>query len=203
LLKGLRSGFSAAIDKDAITVDKDSADELVVWIRSYGIRWHTFQYETSTTAAKVYEDHVVKLAYLRRKFLEGFRSGRKIYVLTRLNSRRYRRVVPNASGIWYWEEPLKELQLSEVMAIWQELNRERGNTLLYILPSDGTHPSGTVEQLTPTLLRGYLNVNVMRAMMDISAWDHSDWARVLANAWLARSTSTQDTPLSGHITQPG
>jgi hypothetical protein len=191
LLKGLRAGFSAATDKAAITVEKDTANELVVWIRSYGIRWHTFQYETSTTAAKVYEDHVVKLAYLRRKFLEGFRNGQKIYVLARLNSRRYRRAVPTASGVTYWEAPLKDLQLSEVMAIWQELNREQSNTLLYILPSDTAHSSGTVEQLTPTLLRGYLDVRVMRAVMDLSAWDHSDWARALANAWLSRSVFAQ------------
>lgn len=191
LLKGLRSGFSAATDKAAITVEKDSANELVVWIRRYGIRWHTFQYETSTTAAKVYEDHVVKLAYLRRKFLEGFRSSQKIYVLARLNSRRYRRAVPTASGVMYWEAPLKDLLLSEVMAIWQELNRERANTLLYILPSDAAHPSGTVEQLAPTLMRGYVDGGVMRAVMDLSAWDYSDWVRVLANAWLSRPAPTQ------------
>jgi hypothetical protein len=62
---------------------------------------------------------------------------------------------------------------------------------LYILPSDTAHSSGTVEQLTPTLLRGYLDVRVMRAVMDLSAWDHSDWARALANAWLSRSVFAQ------------
>jgi hypothetical protein len=193
LLKGLRDRFAAATDKDAITVEKDSAAELVVWIRRYGIRWHTFQYETSTTAEKVYDDHVVKLAYLRRKFLEGLRGGQKIYVLARLNSRRYRRAVPSAAGVMYWEAPLKDLQLSEVMAIWQELNRERENTLLYILPSDAAHPSGTVEHLTPTLLRGYIDGRVMRAVMDLTAWDHSDWASVLANAWASRQSPALTT----------
>jgi hypothetical protein len=136
LWRGLHSGFEGLDNPDTIAVSIEGNDrEFVVKESVYGMTYHTFQYEHQISLATVREQQVARLRFLRRKLLEDIADGEKIFVIKRF-------------------PPLRP---EEVLPIYTALNDRGSSWLLWMAPSDASHPSGTVEILLPGLARGYLD----------------------------------------------
>ncbi len=136
LLRGLRDGFEGMGDPATTELVVDGPDrEYVVRESVYNTTYHTFQYESQIDIETVRAQQSTRLRFLRRKFLEDLGNGEKILVIKRL-------------------DPLPP---EEVLPIYVALNELGWNWLLWMLPADDAHPSGTVEMLLPGLLRAYID----------------------------------------------
>jgi len=201
LLTGLVDAFKAATvatDIDLHLHHEGNPREYMLAIKRYGIRWHTMIHENEAEADTVAREQKIKLGFLRRKFLDGLRSGRKIFTLVRSEPRKMAVVMPgygaprigtgNRGLIPMWDPPLSyevlppPLCVAEAQAVLLELNRAGPNTLLYIVPCMRGRPSGMVELLAPGLMRGYMSSFVITPTGDDP--NDLDWVRVAANAWL-------------------
>jgi hypothetical protein len=206
LLRGLADGFKAATQKSEIELylhNEGKPREYLLKIARYGIRWHTLVNETESDAETVGREQIMKLGFLRRKFDEGLRNGRKIYSLVRSEPRKIEVAMPGWGApdkagsstrpvmlmpVWdaprTWEEVPPPLCVAEAVAVLLELNRTRPNTLLFFtLCPPGMRP-GTVELLAPGLMRGYMASYVIVPHGENP--NDVDWLRVAANAWLLR-----------------
>ena len=163
LVRGLAEDF-AAFDQPsevAIRLSNDEPPEYIFEIERYQGRWHTFTYTDKLDKETVLAQQTVKYSYLRRKFFEGLRSSRKIYVFKR-------------------DSPLS---VAEASALLIELNRHGRNILLYVTLCTNGRPSGMVELVGPGLMRGY--ITAFAPNDDVGeATDPTIWLRLLANAWL-------------------
>jgi len=162
LMVALTDDFAALNDAAAVTAELNHAKrrEFVVSVPAYKLRWHTFTYEDETDQESVLRANAVKLGYLRRKFFEGLRTGRKIYVLKR-------------------KQPLS---VSQAVAVLLELNRHGKATLLCVEQAPADRRSGEVDLLFPGLMRGY--IAAFAPDDDVEATDPTDWLRLAANARL-------------------
>jgi hypothetical protein len=206
LLRGLADGFKAATQASETELylhDEGKPREYMLKIARYGIRWHTLVNETVADAEAVGREQIMKLGFLRRKFEEGLRNGRKIYTLVRSEPKKIEVAMPGwgapdkatSSGrpvqlmpVWdaprSYEEVPPPLCVAEAMAVLLELNRTRPNTLLFFtLCPPGKRP-GTVELLAPGLMRGYMASYVI--LPNGESPNDVDWLRVAANAWLLK-----------------
>ncbi|HEX3993437.1 MAG TPA: hypothetical protein VHX39_19865, partial [Acetobacteraceae bacterium] len=126
----------------------------------YELRWPAFVSEIGAGTEARQHANAVTLGYLRRKFYEGLRTGRKIYVL----------------------KQRRALCLAELTVLITELNRSGNATLLCVAEAQSERLRGAVELLLPGLMRGY--VGRFAPDTDVEAADPADWLRVLANATL-------------------
>jgi hypothetical protein len=204
LLRGLADGFKAALAKAEIEIylhPDGNPREYMLRIARYGIRWHTMVHEPDAEAAAVERDQVMKLGFLRRKFEEGLRGGRKISTLVRSEPQKISVVMPGfgapdtasaSHGMTQvmpaWDPPRRyevvppPLTLAEAQTVLLELNRRGANTLMYFVPATPGRPAGTVELLAPGLMRAS-----MASFVILTTGEHPndfDWVRVAANAWL-------------------
>jgi hypothetical protein len=172
LIAGLTDDFAVLNDASSVAVELNDARrrEFVVSVPAYKLRWHTFAYEDQTDHQSVLQANAVKLGYLRRKFYEGLRAGRKIYVLKR-------------------QPPIT---LSQAAAVLLELHRHGPATLLCVGPVPEGRHSGEVDLVMPYLMRGYLSE--FAPDDDVEAVDPSGWLRLAANAWLLHSAQTGPAP---------
>jgi hypothetical protein len=204
LLLGLADDFSAATKKTEIDLylhPDGNPREYMLGIKRYGIRWHTMVHEPDAEASVVAAEQITKLGFLRRKFAEGLRKGRKIYTLARAEPLKYSVAVPGYGApqvassrrgkthiMPAWDPPqLYEvapapLCLAEAQSVFLALNGSGPNTLLYFVPATSSCPAGTVELLAPGLMRGYMASFVILPDGDLP--NDVDWVRVAANAWL-------------------
>jgi len=162
LLRGFADDFAAIADPNAVTVSLSDGKrpEYVLAVEAYKMRWHTFVHADQGEAEATRRQQATKLGFVRRKFLETLRASRKIFVIKRL-------------------APLSE---AEVRPVWEALNRQGRNTLLFVVPGAAPGRDGEVERIAPGLLRGHIgafapNEDVM------SATRAADWLRLAANAW--------------------
>ena len=163
LMVALTDDLVALNDAAAVTVELSHTPrrEFIVSVPAYHLRWHTFTYENETDHKNsVLRANAIKLGYLRRKFYEGLRAGRKIYVLKR-------------------QQPLL---VSQAAAVLLELNRHGRATLLCVEPVPAGRRSGEVDLLLPGLMRGYLETFAPND--NVEAVDPTDWLRLAANARL-------------------
>jgi hypothetical protein len=204
LLLGLADDFSAATNKTEIDLylhTDGNPREYMLGIQRYGIRWHTMVHEPDAEASVVAAEQITKLGFLRRKFADGVRKGRKIYTLARAEPLKYGVAVPgygapqaasSSRGKTHlmpaWDPPQTyevtpaPLCLAEAQTVFFALNRSGPNTLLYFVPATSSCPAGTVELLAPGLMRGYMASFVILPDGDLP--NDVDWVRVAANAWL-------------------
>lgn len=161
LIAALTDDFMALTDASAVAVDLNDGRrrEFVVSVPAYKLRWHTFAYEDETDRESVLRANAVKLGYLRRKFYEGLRAARKIYVLKR-------------------QPPVS---LSQAAAVLLELHRHGPATLLCVGPVPKGRRSGEVDLVQPFLMRGY--IGQFAPEDDVETVDPTDWLRLVANAW--------------------
>jgi hypothetical protein len=162
LISALTDDLRAVSDPSSVTVNLNDADprEYVLSLPAYNLHWHTFSHENEADSLRLWRDHTVKLAYLRRKFYEGLRAGQKTYVI----------------------KHSERIPLGRAAALLLELNRHGRATLLCVEPASGKRRPGEVELVIPGLMRGYLERFAPEACADSA--DPADWLRVLGNATL-------------------
>nr|WP_294503206.1 hypothetical protein [uncultured Rhodopila sp.] len=160
-------------------------EEYFIHLDRYGIRWHTGAFknaEEQPDLESVFRLHATRLTYLRRKFDETLRSGRKIFILVRADLREWPSPFPENDDFAFFREPREPLRLAEVLSVFLELNRHARNTILYITETAEGRLPGTVELIAPGIMRGYVsNLKVSPELSDI---EYAAWLRVAANAWL-------------------
>jgi hypothetical protein len=160
LLRGLRSGFEGLGGPGTTDVTVNPKDgEFVVKETTYGITYHTFQYESQLGIEAVRLQQTTRLSFLRRKLMEDVAAGEKIFVIKRGN-------------------PLRP---EEVLPLYAALNSLGRNWLLWVVPADEKHPSGTVDRLLPGLLRGY--VDRFAPYDNAPAVSLPAWTAVCEKAW--------------------
>jgi hypothetical protein len=162
LIRALSDDLQALIDPASVTVELSESDPREYLLKSsvYNMSWHTFRYENDSDPRAVWRDHATQLGFLRRKFYDGLRAGRKIYVVKQ-------------------SRPISAVQAA---ALLMELNRHGKATLLCVEPAPPEWRPGEVELLMPGLMRGY--VERFADADDVEAADVIAWLRVLANAAL-------------------
>jgi hypothetical protein len=161
LLRGLAREFDGlgARDNVELTLSEGQRREYVLFQKQYALTFHTFKYENEVDPAVLMDQQIARLGLLRRKLLEELRAGEKIFVCKRNDA----------------------LSEQEILPLYALLNRFAANTLLFVTPADEAHPSGTVEQLMPGLLRGAID----RFAPPENAHDLSleSWLSVCVNAY--------------------
>jgi hypothetical protein len=162
LIRALTDDLALVNDPASVTMELNDADpkEYVLNSPAYNLCWHTFCYENDGDQGTIWRDHSATLGYLRRKFYEGLRAGRKIYVV------RQQRPIP----------------FGQAATLLMELNRHGRATLLCVEPAPPNRRPGEVELLMPGLMRGY--VGQFASDPDAESADSTDWLRVIANATL-------------------
>jgi hypothetical protein len=157
--------------------------EYALHVDRYGIRWHTNVFEDGPEKeSAVFANQTMRLAYLRRKFYEGLRAGRKIMTVSRAEPRKHTYAVQYADESTVWEELPEPLRLAEVLPLFLRLNEYGSNSLLYLTRCAHGRRSGTVERIAPGLMRGYVDDFVITPPTETK--DHAAWLRVAVNAWL-------------------
>jgi hypothetical protein len=164
LLRGLEVGFDGLGGADDIDLRLDGAarPEYVVHERRYGLVYHTFRHEGDVDPARLLAGEPARLAFRVRKFLEDLRGGEKIFVVKR-------------------NDPLRE---EEVLPLVGALSAYGRNAVLWMVPADAAHASGTVEAVLPGLFKGYIerfapydNAHDLRleAWLEVCANAHELW----------------------------
>jgi hypothetical protein len=160
LIQALTDDLKAATDPDHLTVDMQDAEHHALTLQPYELHWPAFVSEIGADPEARQHANSVTLGYLRRKFYEGLRTGRKIYVM----------------------KQRRPLCLAELAVLMAELNRYGNATLLCVAEAQSGQLQGAVELLLPGLMRGY--VGHFAPDTDVEAAEPADWLRVLANATL-------------------
>ena len=134
--------------------------EFMIHERKYGLVYHTFIYEGERSPELMRQQEATRLKFLRRKFIEELDAGEKIFVFKR-------------------GQPIGE---PEIMPLFLALNRNRKNTLLWVVPEEPDRPAGTVEVLMNGLLKAYID----RFAPGDNAHDCSfeAWVRICVHAFL-------------------
>jgi hypothetical protein len=184
VLQGLDDRFEALSRKSEFSMGFGDGvpREHLVRVERYGLQWHTFRYEDGPSAETVFEENVVKLGFLRRKFNNGLAAGRKTYVVARTAGDRRNLLMPTPEGRFFRYFGREPLRLAEALALWRALSRNGPRVLLYIVPAAAGHPGGSVDCLAPGLYRGYSTNLVISDRLDVE--DHADWLRIVANCWI-------------------
>lgn len=184
LLTALDDEFKAAADKAQIRLALMQGDpgEYNLFADRYGIRWHTNVFQGSADEETIFAQQAVRLGYLRRKFYEAMRAGRKIVTVSRAEPRKHSIPLPFAGEPAVWEEEPERLHLAEVLPLFLRLNEYGTNTVLYLTRCAHNRRPGTVELLAPGMMRGYVDDFVITP--EIGDQDHVTWLRVCVNAWL-------------------
>jgi hypothetical protein len=138
IVRGIEQEFEGIGEPEDITPSLEGEEgpkEFMIHERKYGLTYHTFVYEGERTPELMRQQEATRLKFLRRKFIEELDAGEKIFVF-----RRGRGVTD-----------------SEILPLFLALNRNRANTLLWVVPEEPGHPSGSVEVLLNGLLKGYID----------------------------------------------
>ena len=112
-----------------------SIPEYRVRDRRYGMQMHTFLTVSEAPQEKVEKRILMRLSFLKRKFLEGLALHDKIYVY-KLRERR--------------------LLDAEIDALFEALQAYGENWLLYVCLAEDGHPAGMVDVRRPRLMIGYI-----------------------------------------------
>jgi hypothetical protein len=184
LMSALEDEFQAIAETAKLEMRWVPSDpgEFILSLNEYGLRWHTNVFDASVDQPTLFAQQSMRLSYLRRKFYEGLKAGRKIFTISRAEPRKHPIPMPDADELPYWEEKPEPLRLAELLPLYGILNRYGTNTLLYLVPVARGRRSGTVELLAPGVMRGYVDDFVITP--DPKTRDHAAWLRVAVNAWL-------------------
>jgi hypothetical protein len=184
LMVALDDEFRASAKKTELTLRLPDGPEgeYCLYADRYGIRWHTNVHGGASDEETIFAQQTMRLAYLRRKFYEAMRAGRKIATISRAEPLKHPIPLPFADERDVWEEKPERLRFAEVLPLFLRLNEYGTNTLLYLTQCSHGRRSGTVELVAPGVMRGYVDDFVI--LPDLDNGDHAAWMRVAANAWL-------------------
>jgi hypothetical protein len=100
----------------------------------YHLFYHTFKIEGEIDPEDFKRKEARRLEYLRQKLMSDFSQGNKI---------------------WVWKSNI-DLSQRRVEGLLRVLRSLGPNTLLWVVRSNPQHPPGSVEQLAPDLVKGYV-----------------------------------------------
>jgi hypothetical protein len=118
-----------------IGLDDKPRPEYVVREKRYGAYFHTFRYQGEIDPEQLRASESKRLAYCARKFVGDLKRGNKIFVIKR-------------------NVPLRE---EEILPLHAALSRYGRNVLLWMVPAEEGHVSGSVEVVLPGLFKGYID----------------------------------------------
>ena len=108
--------------------------ELIVRESVYQFWYHTGIFEGDAELDAQCGRETLRLNFLRRKLFEDLASGDKI---------------------WVWKsQPTTHIE--QIMPLMESLRRFGPNTMLWIVEADADHAAGTIEPLSPDLIKGYI-----------------------------------------------
>ncbi len=186
LLRALDSGLQDFGNPANVEIRPDDKPrpEFVVHELRYGAFFHTFRYQDETDAALLHASESNRIAYCAQRFVGDLKRGSKIFVVKR-------------------NDPLRE---DEILPLYAALSSFGRNVLLWMVPADADHPSGTVEVVMPGLFKGFIE--------RFAPYDNAPdillgaWLEVCANAyrfWLADRPGPdfpRDTETNGELQEP-
>jgi hypothetical protein len=183
-MTALDDEFRAVLDKTKIEMRwvQGGPGEFVLYVEQYGLRWHTRVSDADADHATLLAQQTMRLSYLRRKFYESAKAGRKIFIIVRAEPRKHPVPMPDANARADWEERPEPLRVADLMPLLFKLNEYGTNTILYLTRCERGRQSGTVELIAPRIMRGYMDDFVILENVDIR--DHVTWMRIAVNAWL-------------------
>jgi hypothetical protein len=159
LLRALDVGLEGFGDGANIEVYLDERREFLVREKRYDVFFHTFRKEGEIDEGQLHASESDRLAYFARRFVGDLKRGNKIFVVKRNES----------------------LQEDEILPLYVALCSYGPNVLLWMVPADADHASGSVEVVVPGLFKGFIN----RFAPYEDAYDLllDDWLEVCANAY--------------------
>jgi hypothetical protein len=180
--EGLVRGFEGVDSPESLTLFQTDRDRpTYAWEQiDYGLTFDTRQFVDETDPKILVRDQARRLKFLRRKFLDGLRSGEKIYVLTRSDC----------------------LTEPEALAVYCALTLYGPNTLLWTVFGD-EQGAGRVERLAPGYLRGELGLTDIYRYAPVTAWHavlKAAWALSQERAW--QPAAEAGWPQPGPGTEP-
>ena len=136
LLRGLDNRFEGLgeVNSLELSLDQGNPPEYVLRDRGYNLVFHTFLNAGTAREEELLAQQSGRMQFLRRKLLEDLANGEKIFVVKR--------------NVLLTEHEMLPLRMA--------LQRYGANTLLYVVPS-ADHSPGTVVQVAPGLLCGYID----------------------------------------------
>jgi hypothetical protein len=181
LLRALEAGMQDFGNPANVEIRPDDKErpELVVHETRYGVFFHTFRYADETRAERLHATESSRLAYCARRFMNGLKAGNKILVVKR-------------------NDPLRD---DEILPLYAALSAYGRNTLLWMVPADAEHPSGSVEVVLPGLLKGFIERFAPYEDAPDLLLDH--WLAVCANAYPLSLGAADGVAAGRKVTRPG
>ena len=179
LLRGIESGFAGLGAPGSLALSGDPArPERALRDQRFGI---TFAAAAPDGDAALLAHQASRLPQLAATFsAELARGSGRIHVVKRNDG------LPEAL----------------VLPLYRALNRHACNPLLWVVPADAAHPSGTVERLLPGLLRGHIDRFAPYARPQDLSW--SAWLSLCRNAYnLLHGTMVEAFPTSPGVASAG
>ncbi len=122
-----------------------------------------------------------RITFLRRKLIEDLRSGEKIFV---------------------FRDMFRNLTEKQVSRLHRAVRRYGNATLLYVRYSDDGHPAGSVEEVAPGLLVGYM-LNFAHSNDNRYIGPCNDaWLAVCRRAWQLHASATEAEKPVEPVTSP-
>ena len=112
-----------------------SGKEYMVLDKKFGFLYHPWVNLGDASPKEIHARECGRLPFLVTKLIEDLEEGQKIFV-------------------YHGMQPLAELM---VLRLVEALRRYSQATLLWVELADGDNPAGTVKELTPGLLKGYID----------------------------------------------
>lgn len=135
LMNALDAKFEGFGSSDNIAVELSSnGREYMVADRQFGLLSHAWVNADEKTPEEVHAREIRRLPFLREKLIDDLRSGSKVFV-------------------YHGMSPLSE---REAIAMARSIASYGPSILLWVELANSEHPSGTVERLSPNLLKGYM-----------------------------------------------
>ena len=172
LIRGVDEQFDGLAEPGDIDLRLEGAPrkEFMIHEKKFGLVYHTFVYEGQRSLWLMREQEAARMKFLRRKFMEDLAAADKIFIYK--------------FGSGMSEE--------EILPLHMALTRHAEATLLWVVPAERGRPVGTVEVLSPGLLKGYID----RFAPEDNAHDFSfdGWLRICANACVLTSLHRAANP---------
>jgi len=157
-IRGLESDFQGLGENLSAEIANNLIKEWMVR-DSFGLRFHTDQSSTVMSEAEILRRQRIHIQFLRRKFLEDFESGEKIFV---------------------YADHLRPRTYESALALFLSLNRHGPRRMLWVCPNFGEVTPGRVDEIVPGFARG--SFNPLDGPLLAGHIAMTGWVNVLLNA---------------------
>jgi len=166
LTSALDSHFEEVGTVEQTMVTAHSGSELVVEDKRFFKGMHTPAHRDSVDMDVFLTEMRQRLIFLKRRLLEILRSADKVFVCVRM-----------------------DFPERDAVRLLGALRRYGPNRLLCVRDADEGHPSGTVEQRSPDLVVGYVNLEARLGLAEpfdhLGSLDYVGWKEVCRKAYAA------------------